>query len=172
MLAAQCAWTILHAEHSQLRQLLASIEQAMQMPSWSRPGPALNHLRERILALQTFDHESHRPKGIVLMQALRGRAADADRFTEELEHEREHEDDLLSDAVARLDAMAAGNEDAARECEALLNEHRAQMLHHLDEEDTTLFVHSNRLLTEEEWSRVVSSISSVLYREALKDPRH
>jgi hemerythrin-like domain-containing protein len=163
MLAAQCAWTILQAEHSQLRQLLASIEEALHSPSWHKPGPALVQLRQRIEALQTFDHHSHRPKGVVLMQALRGRAADTDRFTEGLEHEREREDDLLAAAVDCLEALAAGDEDSADECAALLAEHRAQMLHHLEEEDTTLFVHSNRLLSEEEWSSVVSSISSVLY---------
>ena len=163
MLAAQCAWTILQTEHSQLRQLLASIEEALHTPSWSRPGPGLAQLRRRVQALQEFDHGSHRPKGVVLMQVLRGRAPETDRLTDELEHEREREDDLLAAAVARLDALAAGNEDAAEECAVLLAEHRAQMLHHLEEEDTTLFAHSTRLLSEEEWSSVVSSISSVLY---------
>ena len=163
MLAAQCAWTILQAEHSLLRQLLASIDEALHTPSWSRPGPGLTQVRCRVQALQDFDLHSHRPKGLVLMQVLRGRAPDTDRLTDELEHEREREDDLLAAAMARLDALAAGNEDAAEECAVLLAEHRAQMLHHLEEEDTALFAHSTRLLNEEEWSSVVSSISSVLY---------
>lgn len=164
MLAAQCAWRILHAEHSQLRQLLASIDDALHAPSWQRPGPALNELRERVHTLQSFDRDSHRPKGVVLLQALRGRRADTDRLAAELQHEREREDDLLAAAIKRLDKLAAGNEDSAEECAALLAQHREQMLRHLDEEDTTLFAHSTQLLSEEEWSRIVSSISSVLYR--------
>jgi len=36
------------------------------------------------------------------------------------------------------------------------------MQFHLDEEDTALHSHTAQLLTPEEWSEIVSSISSVL----------
>jgi hypothetical protein len=37
------------------------------------------------------------------------------------------------------------------------------MLRQLDQEDTLLRAHAERLLTDDEWSRVVSAISSALY---------
>ena len=42
---------------------------------WTKAGPALRQLRQLIESLQSFDHASHRPKGIVLLEVLRGRSA-------------------------------------------------------------------------------------------------
>jgi hemerythrin-like domain-containing protein len=158
MLAAQCAWTILRAEHAQMRQLMAAIDEAVQAG-----GPELAGLRQRIEALQSFDHHSHRPKGVVLIQALRGRSPDADRLIATLEEGREHDDALLARSLAAIDAAAAGDAHASAECAALLAEHRRRVLHHLEQEDSLLLAQTEKLLTEEEWSRVVSSISSSLY---------
>lgn len=165
MLAARCAWTILRADHAQMRQFLASIAEAQQAVRWSKPEPALTHLRQQIELLQSFDLESHRPKGVSLMEALRGRSPDADRLLTDLEHEREAEDALLVQALGMLDAAAGGDESAGSACAALLERHRESVLHHLDQEDTLLCAHTEELLTEDEWSLVVSAISSVLYAE-------
>ena len=164
MLASRCAWTILRAEHAQIRQYLASIAEALQAVHWSEPGPAaVTRLRQRVESLQSFDLAAHRPKGIALMEALRGRSPDADRLLAVLEQDREHDDGLLMQALGMLDAVADGNESAAVECAAILARHRERVLLHLHQEDTLLCAHTERLLSEEEWSRVVSAISSVLY---------
>jgi len=163
MLAARCAWTILRAEHAQMRQILASIAEALRIVHWSKPGPALTRLRQLVESLQSFDLESHRPKGIALMEALRGRSPEADRLLTVLEQERERDDALLVQALGMLDAVAGGNESAGVDCAAILTRYRERVLRHLDQEDTLLCAHTEQLLTEEEWSLVVSAISSALY---------
>lgn len=163
MLASRCAWTILRAEHAQMRQLLDSITLLLRDKQWSRGRPAAARLRQLIESLQSFDQASHRPKGIALVQALRGRSADADRLLAELERDRESDDALLTRAIAMLDAAAAGQQIDGGDCERLLAQYCESVLHHLDQEDTVLCAHSERLLTEQEWSRVVSEISASLY---------
>lgn len=171
MLASRCAWTILRAEHDQMRQLLASIAELLQDKQWSRRGSEVARLRQLIESLQSFDQASHRPKGVALMQALRGRSPDADQLLADLERDRESDDALLSRALATLDTVAGGNEMAGRECETLLARYRESVLHHLEQEDTVLCAHSERLLTEQEWSHVVSQISSSLYPPSPEPPR-
>ncbi len=163
MLASRCAWTILRAEHARMRELLASIADVMRDKQWSRRGSEVARLRQLIESLQSFDQASHRPKGIALMQALRGRSPDADQLLADLERDRDSDDASLSRAIATLDAVAAGSESAGSECETLLAQYRDSVLHHLEQEDTVLCAHSERLLTEQEWSLVVSQISSSLY---------
>jgi hemerythrin-like domain-containing protein len=166
MLAAECAWTILRADHAELRRLLGSIADEASAGQWRSAGPALEQLRELIESLQSFDHASHRPKGIALLAALRGRSADADRLLAEMERERERDDALLAQAIARLDAVAHGDELASVDCAALLEQHRERVLLHLDQEDTLLCAQTERLLTNEEWAHVVSAISTALYPPA------
>ena len=163
MLASQCAWTILRADHAQMRQLLDSIAEVQRNRQWSRQEPAVRRLRQLIESLQSFDLASHRPKGVALVEALRGRSRDADRLLAELEQDRESEDALLTQTLALLEAVAGGNEAAGDDCEKLLAHYRESVLHHLDQEDTVLCAHSEQLLTEQEWSHVVSEISSSLY---------
>jgi hemerythrin-like domain-containing protein len=163
MLAAECAWTILRADHAKLRWLLGSIADAASAGHWRKAGPALRQLRQLIESLQSFDHASHRPKGIVLLEALRGRSAATDRLLAEMEQEREGDDALLTQALVRLDAVASGDERARVDCAALLEQHRERVLRHLDQEDTLLCAQTEQLLTNEEWARVVSAISTVLY---------
>ena len=163
MLASRCAWTILRAEHARMRELLASIADLLRDKQWSRRAPDVARLRQLIESLQSFDQASHRPKGVALMQALRGRSLDADQLLADLERDRESDDASLTRALATLDAVAGGNESAGRECETLLAQYRESVLNHLVQEDTVLCAHSERLLTEQEWSHVVSEISSSLY---------
>lgn len=166
MLASRSAWTILRAEHARMRELLASIAELLRDKQWSRRPPEVARLRQLIESLQSFDQASHRPKGVALMQALRGRSAEADQLLADLERDRESDDAVLMRAVAMLASVAGGNETAASECETLLARYRESMLHHLEQEDTVLCAHSERLLTEQEWSIVVSQISSSLYPPA------
>jgi hemerythrin-like domain-containing protein len=163
MLAAECAWTILRADHVKLRGLLGAIAEEASTGRWQQSGPALERLRQSIESLQSFDHASHRPKGIALLEALRGRSPEADRLLAEVEGEREEADALLRQAVARLDAVAKGDEAASADCAALLEQHRERVLFHLDQEDTLLCVQTEQLLSNEEWARVVSAMSAVLY---------
>jgi hemerythrin-like domain-containing protein len=154
---------ILRAEHTQIRHLLACIGEALGAVQWSDPQPAVGRARELIAQLQAFDVMSHRPKGVALVGALRGRSAEADRLLDTLEHDREQEDASLSRALALLEAASSGDARAGAECVAVFRQHREGVLHHLEREDTQLFEHTEQLLTEEEWSHVVSSISSALY---------
>ena len=156
MLAAECAWTILRADHAKLRWHLGSIADAASAGQWAQ-------LRPLIESLQRFDHVSHRPKGVALLEALRGRSPDADRLLEQMEQERERDDALLSQALVKLDAAADGDERASVDCAALLAQHRERVLRHLDQEDTLLCAQTEQLLTNEEWARVVSAISDTLY---------
>ena len=163
MLASRCAWAVLRAEHARIRQRLGSIGKELQDGQWSRRAAAVLRLRQLIESLQSFDQGSHRPKGIALVEALRGRSLEADRLLTDLECNRESDDALLTQAIARLDAVAGGNESAGGDCERLLTLYCERVLHHLDQEDTVLCAHSERLLTEQEWSLVASEISSSLY---------
>jgi hemerythrin-like domain-containing protein len=162
---AECAWTILRADHDKLRSLVGSIAEVTRAGQWKRPGPALDQLRQLIESLQSFDHASHRPKGIVLLEALRGRSADADHLLAEIEQERESSDALLARVLVRLDDVARGDERAIVECRALLDQHRRRVLRHLDQEDTLLCAQTEQLLSNDEWARVVSAISTALYPE-------
>lgn len=163
MLAARCAWMILRTEHAQMRGLLDGIDAALKAVRWSRPEPQATLLRERINALRSFDVTSHRPKGVALVEALRGRSAEADLLLDTLAHDREQDDASLSRALALLDAACDGDAAAGAECAAVLKRYRKGVLYHLEREDTALCAHTEELLSEEEWSRVVSSISSELY---------
>jgi len=163
MLAARSAWAVLRKEHAQIRQLLDSIAESVHAGQWRRPGAALAQLRERIEALKAFDQAQHRPKGVALMGSLKGRSPQADQLVASLEEEREHEDDLLERALAKLNAVAVGEERVCPDIESLLAQHRESLLRHMEHEDTLLREQTEQLLTADEWSHVVSSISSVLY---------
>ncbi|WP_280151361.1 hemerythrin domain-containing protein [Piscinibacter sp. XHJ-5] len=165
MLAAESAWRVLRAEHSRMRELLTSIDSAMHHGRW-RAGPQLAALRELVHRLRSFEASTHKPKGVVLLATLRGRSPEADMLLDELERETRRCDELLSGALGLLDDAERGDADAAAQCAALLAEHREMMLAHLDKEDTLLRSQTARLLTAEEWSSVVSSISSVVARSA------
>jgi hemerythrin-like domain-containing protein len=162
MLAAESAWRILFTEHTRMRELLASIEGTLASDDWRRPGPQLVSLRQLIENLSDFDRATHRPKGLVLLAMLRGRSSEADDLLDQLQLERERCDELLSQIFTLLDVLEQGRAGVADELKSLVEQHRGLMLNHLDLEDQTLHSHTALLLTPEEWSSVVSSISTVV----------
>jgi hemerythrin-like domain-containing protein len=159
MLAAGSAWRILEAEHTQLRQIMADIARMLDDGAWKRPGPRLDSLRGLIHKFQDFETRTHRPKGVVLLGATRGRLPEADRLLDVLEHDGQRCEELLNQALDLLRAVEAGGEAEAGGVATLLREHRELMTLQLDQEDTALRAYTAQLLTSEEWSRVVSSIS-------------
>jgi hemerythrin-like domain-containing protein len=165
MLAAECAWIILRAEHTRIRELLALVDGMLKTGDWTRPGPQAASLVELIERLQAFDEATHRPKGVVLLEMLRGRSAEANQLLDELELESKHCDGLLSQAKAMLKPAESG--ELGGTVEALLQEHRQLMHAHLDREDTLLHSQTALLLTGEEWAAVVSSMSAAM--EAAKE---
>jgi hemerythrin-like domain-containing protein len=167
MLAAECAWIILRAEHTRIRELSALVDGTLETGDWTRPGPKAASLVELIERLQAFDEMTHRPKGVVLLEMLRGRSAEADQLLDELELESKRCDGLLSQAKTLLKLAEPGEMGAAGTVEALLEEHRQLMHAHLDREDTLLHSQTALLLTGEEWAAVVSSMSAAM--EAAKE---
>ena len=171
MLAAESAWRVLRAEHDRMRDFLSSIGEALQTDQWKRPGRSLVSLRQLIQSMQTFDDSTHRPKGVVLLATLRRRSSEVDELLDRLELTRGQCDRLSSHALDLLDAVEQGDERAAAECASVLERHRSLMQVHLDEEDTVLHSHTAELLTPEEWSLIVSSISSVLQSTGVRSGR-
>jgi len=162
MLAAECAWTVLRAEHARMRELLSLLERELKCGDLKRPGSAAVRIVRLIERLQDFDEATHRPKGVALVGVLRGRSAEADDLLARLERQRERCDELLSQAKAMLERAQSGDALAATAVENLLAEHRRLLLDHLDKEDTLLHSHTALLLTREEWAAVVSSISKAM----------
>ena len=162
MLASECAWAILRAEHARIRELLGLVAGALKTADWTHPGRQAAALVELIEHLQAFEETTHRPKGVVLLGILRGRSAEADKLLDQLELESERCDGLLSQAKAILKRAESGEMGAARAVEPLLQEHGQLMHAHLDLEDTLLHSQTALLLTGEEWAAVVSSISQVM----------
>jgi hypothetical protein len=167
MLAAECAWIILRAEHTRIRELLAQVGGMLKAGGWARSGPQAAPLVEVIERLQAFDEAMHCPKGLVLLDILRGRSAEADQLLDELEQERARCDDLLSQAKALLKPGESGAATDAAIIEALLEEHHRLMHAQMDTEETLLHSQSALLLTGEEWAAVVSSMSAAM--EAAKE---
>ncbi|RZL87636.1 MAG: hemerythrin domain-containing protein [Variovorax sp.] len=159
MLAAECAWAVLRAEHARIRELLNLVDDALKAGGWACGGPQAEALAALIERVQAFDQTTHRPKGVVLVRTLRGRSVQADDLLIRLESTRDHCDSLLLQAKTRLKAAASGEASAADGVEALLQEHRRLMLAHLDEEDSLLHSQTAAHLTREEWAAVASSIS-------------
>lgn len=162
MLAAGSAWRVLEAEHSRLRQLVASIKRVLDGDAWQHPGPQLNLLRRLIREFQDFETRTHRPKGVVLLGSMRGRLAEADELLDVLEHESRHCEQLLAQALERLETIEQGGDAERVEVASLLLQHRELMMRQLDREDTALRSYTAQLLTSEEWSAVASSISHEL----------
>ena len=169
MLSAESAWRVLHAEHRVMRKLSNAIDAALLSDGWRRPGPGLEAVRAPLQRLQTFNDDTHRPKGVVLRSTLRGRSAQSDTLLDELERDHGRCEQLIARALSLLDAIEAGDAAAAEALPAVLHEHRATLLHHLEREDTLLHSHTARLLTAAEWSKVVSSISSVVQSARARD---
>lgn len=171
MLAAESAWRVLHAEHERLRTLLSQIDGALTTVDWSAAGPTLEALRQHVRSLQAFNDATHRPKGVMLLSLLRGRSAEIDELLAHLDADNACCDDLLSQALALLDAVERGDDDAGSRCAAVLREHHNRLLVHLELEDTTLRSRAERLLSPQEWSNIVSAISSVVHTRGARSGR-
>lgn len=161
MLAAASAWRILEVEHARLRQSLAAIERVLASDGWQHRGPQRERLRRLIQEFKEFETQAHRPKGVVLLDSMRGRSVQADQLLELLDAESQQCDQLLTQALEQLDTAEQGGAVDASEVASLLQQHRDVMMRHLDLEDTVLRSYTAQLLTSDEWSAVVSSISSV-----------
>jgi hemerythrin-like domain-containing protein len=162
MLAAECAWAILRAEHARMREFLAQVDDALKAGAWTHGGPQAAALIGLIERLQAFDEATHRPKGIVLLQILRGRSAESDDLLRRLEQQRERCDALLAQTKALLKQAGSEGADSAAAVGDLLEEHRQLMLDHMRQEDTLLHSQTAQLLTGEEWAAVASSISEAI----------
>jgi hemerythrin-like domain-containing protein len=169
MLAADCAWAILRAEHTRIRELLGLVAAALKTADWTRPGQA-TALVELIERLEAFEETTHRPKGVVLLEILRGRSAEADKLLDQLELESERCHELLSQSKALLKLAESGGMAAGRAVEPLLQEHGELMQAHLHLEDTLLHSQTALLLTGEEWAAVVSSMSKVMEPRTIVPP--
>jgi hemerythrin-like domain-containing protein len=159
MLAADCAWAILRAEHVRTRELLARLDTAMRAGDEASIRQRAASAIEVIERLQAFEETTHRPKGVVMLNMLRGRSSEADELLGQLDSESECCNGLLSQAKTILKRAESGDASAAVEAEALLQRHRQFMSVHLDKEDTLLHSQAALLLTADEWAAVVSSIS-------------
>ena len=160
MLASGSAWRILEAEHDQLRRLLDAIQRNLDDGKGKRSGLDLGALRAQIQEFQDFETRTHRPKGVVLLESVRGRSADADRLLDEIEGESRTCEQLLSQAVVLIENGLAGGASDQGEIESLLRQHRDLMVQQLDQEATALRSYTTQFLTSQEWARVASSISS------------
>jgi len=159
MLAAECAWAILRAEHVRTRELLDCLREAMKAGGEASVRPRATTAIEIIERLRAFEENTHRPKGVVMLNILRGRSREADELLEQLDAESECCNSLISQARLLLERARSGDTDAAGQAGALLRQHRQFMSTHLDKEDTLLHSQTALLLTAEEWATVVSSIS-------------
>ncbi|WP_018902781.1 hemerythrin domain-containing protein [Variovorax paradoxus] len=160
MLAAECAWAILRAEHVRTRELLARLETAMKVGGEAGVRQQARSAIEAIERLQAFEETTHRPKGVVMLNMLRGRSSEADGLLDQLDSESERCSGLLAQAKILLASAESGdNTGADVDADALLRQHRQLMSAHLDKEDTLLHSHTALLLSPEEWAAVVSSIS-------------
>jgi len=161
MLAAECAWAVLRSEHARIRSLLALIEQTLGRAAQAGPTALAASLLAQIHELESFESTTHRPKGLVMVEIMRGRCPQAAELLTRLEQESERCSQLLS----RAKAMLTGTQHGFADIESLLGAHRALMLSHLDQEDTLLHSQTARLLTAEEWASVASSISDAIRRD-------
>jgi len=162
MLAFESAWRILTAEHAQMRALVVSVRHVLEAGRWRIPGAERALLRRRLEELHAFDNHRHRPKGAALMAALRGKSGETDALLDTLEADQAQCDRLLAEAVALVAQLEDGRLQAADEVEARLKQHADLLLGHLEREDTALFDLSAKWLTPQDWSTIVSSISSVV----------
>lgn len=164
MLAAASAWRILEAEHTRLRQLLAAVARVLEAGGWQQGGPQLAVLSRAIGDFQAFETAVHQPKGVVLLQSLRGRSVEADAWLDRLDRESAESDQLLAQAVALVATLAQGGAADTGSIALLLQRHRDVVMQQLEEEDTILRDYTSQLLTPQEWSAVVSSMSTVVQK--------
>jgi hemerythrin-like domain-containing protein len=142
--------------------MLAAIARVLEGDTWQQPGPQMSLLRRLIQDFRDFEARTHRPKGVVLLDSMRGRSSQADKLLDALEQESRQCDQLLVQALEALEMNAHAEGADGSSVVSLLLRHRGLMMQQLDQEHTVLRSYTTQLLTSEEWSAVVSSISSVV----------
>ena len=163
MLAVDTAWAILEAEHAHMRGLLDRMNALLDDAQWSRDQRERGELGQLMATLVQFDQASHRPKGLALMETMRGRSAVADEHLAQLGRERKRDDDLLREASDILAARAELGAGANARCAELLRAFSAGLMEQMRHEETLLRADATALLSPDEWSRVVSRISSTVH---------
>lgn len=147
-----------------MRELLAEIASIVESGGWQSPGPPQRRLRERVLELEAFDETLHRPKGVGMLLAMRGRSVAADGQLATLARDRGDNDSVLAKVKAALDGMARGEQGDHADLPARLTGYREGLLAQMHREETLLRSHAEHLLSEEEWSQVISEISTKVGR--------
>ena len=165
MLASRSAWMILRADHALMRQRLDLIAELVVEERWHTPGPELRKLVKLVNSLLSFDTASHRPKGTLMLNTLRGRSPEAARLISQMEKECDQDDQLLVQAIDMLHSLQEGalRPPKRAACATILSRHRDRALERMHREETLVAAFTEKLLTKEEWSRVASQISAVLY---------
>jgi hypothetical protein len=163
MLAFESAWRIPISEHARVRAMARELLRFSDADGGLiGESPDVSTLLKQLKELQSFDVQLHRPKGSALVAALRGQSAECDALLDKLETEQEQCNELLARAIS-LAAEAERGRERSDELREILKTHVGLLLTHLDEEDTTLRRISKKWLTPEDWSAIVSSISTVLH---------
>jgi hemerythrin-like domain-containing protein len=153
-----------------MRALLEQIDAARLSKQWRRPGAALDSLIQLVLRLQSFDDTTHRPKGVELIAALRGREQATDSLIGRLEVDCQQRDDMLNQALAQLRLLQNGQQGAATRAHHFLEQYGAVLRSDLDIEDSALHAESTKLLSPEQWSAVASSVSSAIRTDRRRNP--
>ena len=163
MLASRSAWMILRADHALMRQRLDLIAELVVEERWHTPGPELRKLVKLVNSLLSFDTAFHRPKGTLMLNTVRGRSPEGARLISQMEEERDQDDQLLVQTIDMLHSLQKGVPPKRAACATILSQHRDRALEHMHREETLVAAFTEKLLTKEEWSRVASQISAVLY---------
>lgn len=157
------ASTVLKAEHSVLRQTIATTNALLRAGQWRQRGPALRRLRELLEFDEEFLRCSHRPKCALLAEALRGRSAELDGMFASLRQEQ------LDDAASYLAVVRAtlaveiGEPHADEMLQTLLEQRHERALQRLEWEGTVLLPNACGALTSAEWRRITGAFEGVLY---------
>src|SRR5262245_56527577 len=121
MLAFESAWRVLSAEHAQMRDLVLELQRDAQGGRWRTQTAARAELLCKLQTLQVLDSERHRPKGIALVEALRGKSAETDALLESLEAAQAQCDGWLHEALALIGELEAGGQAAEAELDRVLD---------------------------------------------------
>ena len=118
----------------------------------------------------TFDalHHHHEAEDIHLWPLLRQRAADHGALLDDMEHQHEGIDPALAKARDAGSAWAATADEASREAfAAALDEMVGPLMAHLDQEEAEILPLAQRLLSEDEWSKLGEHAVAAAPKKAL-----
>ena len=158
-MAAECAWAVFRIEHARIRELLRTLNCALD-PVELKSGAHTARLIALIERLQAFDEGTHRPKGQSMIAKVRSRSPEAEQLVLDLEAERERFDRLLSESKSMLEDRQAEGAGLTPDVVARLKAHRQAVLAHLEREETLLHSKAAELLDGEDWAELASSMSA------------